>query len=52
MSPRGPEILASLLAAGALLPGLFADKGIADADEPDRGALPGDVFLLASMLRT
>ena len=52
MSSRGPDILALLLAAGALLPGLFADTGIADADEPDRGVLQDEVFLLASVLWT
>ena len=52
MNPRGPEILALPLAAGALLPGLFTNIGIIDADEPDRGVLQDEAFLLALMLWT
>ena len=52
MNPRRPNILALLLQAGALLPGLFADRGVAVADEPDRGVLQDEVFLLASVLWT
>lgn len=50
MNPHGPELLASLLAAGALLPELFAGVDIGDADEPDRGVLQDEVSLLAAML--
>lgn len=52
MNPRGPGILALLLAADALLPGLFADTDVVVADEPDRGVLQDEVFLLASVLWT
>ena len=66
MISRGPEILALLLAAGALLPklfvntGLFVNIGIFDAVEPDRGLLvepdrgllQDEALLLASMLWT
>ena len=47
MNPRGPDILALLLAAGALWPGLFADAG-----QPDRGVLQDEALLLASVLWT
>lgn len=50
MTPPGPEIVAWLLAAGALLPGLLADEGVADADEPERGILQDEAFFLASLL--
>ena len=52
MTPRRPNILVLLLQAGALLPGLFADQSVAVADEPDRGVLQDEVFLLASVLWT
>ena len=42
MTPRRPDILALLLQAGALLPGLFADRGVSQ----------DEVFLLASVLWT
>lgn len=50
MNPCGPEIVAWLLAAGALLPGLLANGDVADADEPERGASQDEAFFLASLL--
>lgn len=52
MNPRGPGILALLLAAGALLSGLFADMGIVEAGEPGRDVLQDEAFLFASVLWT
>lgn len=52
MNPHRPDILALLLAAGALLPGLSGNADIVDADEPDWGVLQNEVFLLASVLWT